>query len=72
MNKFKTAYYIGYLGGDKGVLYPDVFTGDCSTFDTYIGKPWGSYLLVAGPFDSVKQARESLSLAHQTKMGMLK
>lgn len=62
--------YIGYMTGDKGVLYPDVFSGDSRTFDTYIGKPWGSYVSVAGPFDSVREARATLKAAGSHMSGM--
>jgi hypothetical protein len=47
-------YYIGYMVGDLGVLYPDVF--EAPSFEHNVGKAWGGYVWVAGPFKFKSQA----------------
>jgi hypothetical protein len=56
-------FYIGYLSGPAGILVPDVFTERPLYMDLYIGKPWGSYVSVAGPFETGNQALSAVSVS---------
>lgn len=66
MGKSECKYYIGYGSGDTGVLYPDVFCDRPSNMNAYIGKPWGSYVCVAGPFDTQAACRHVVNMAGQS------
>jgi hypothetical protein len=59
MNNITTKYYIGYLSGPKCEMYPDIFQHN-GHMTVNVGKPWGSYLMVAGPYDSASEARAAI------------
>lgn len=52
--KSEFKHYIGYMTGDNQTLGPDFF--EAPRFEHNVGKAWGSYVRVAGPFDSRQDA----------------
>jgi hypothetical protein len=61
-------WYIGYLSGPKYEMYPDVFVDDHRCMDHYVGKPWGSYVTVAGPYDSEREANQAVKASYPRKL----
>jgi hypothetical protein len=55
VNTVTISYYIGYMSGDNGLLYPDFF--QATSFEHNVGKPWGSYVWVAGPYKTERLAK---------------
>lgn len=56
MSQLSSKWYIGYSTGTKYELFPDIFQYS-HIMSLYVGKSWGQYVFVAGPFDSHKDAR---------------
>jgi hypothetical protein len=63
-------WYIGYISGPKYEMYPDIFTADCRGMNHYVGKPegWGSYVMVAGPYDSEREANQAVKASYPRKL----
>jgi hypothetical protein len=58
----KQKWFVGYLASDLGLLYPDVFCDSGAGIE--VGKPWGSYVSVAGPWETEDNANRAVRLTH--------